>query len=101
MAFISSQLNIVLLFVINGVPASLIASLIGLWRILSGVFIGWAVYLIVTEETHWRIHMNEWLPPCLRFARAYHMRHHARPNSRYNVFLPLFDLLFGNLGEQS
>ena len=97
-AFISSQLNIVLLFVINGVPASLIASLIGLWRILSGVFIGWAVYLIVTEEIHWRIHMNGWLPPDLRFARAYHMSHHARPNSRYNVFLPLFDFLFGNTG---
>ena len=99
-ALISSPLNIVLLFVINGVPAFLLTSRIGLWGILSGVFIGWAVYLIVTEETHWRIHMNGWLPPGLRFARAYHMRHHARPNSRYNVFLPLFDFLFGNLGER-
>jgi hypothetical protein len=30
--------------------------------------------------------------------RAYHMSHHARPNHRYNVFLPLFDFLFGNTG---
>ena len=98
-ALISSPLNIVLLFVINGVPAFLLASLTGHWGILSGVFMGWAVYLIAAEEVHWRIHMNGWLPPGLRFARAYHMSHHDIPNSRYNVFLPLFDLLFGSTGR--
>jgi hypothetical protein len=60
---------------------------------------GWAVYLIAAEEVHWRIHMNGWLPPGLRFARAYHMSHHDIPNSRYNVFLPLFDWLFGSTGR--
>jgi sterol desaturase/sphingolipid hydroxylase (fatty acid hydroxylase superfamily) len=99
-ALISSPLNIFLLFVINGAPALLVASRMGLWEILSGVFIGWTVYLIVTEEIHWRIHMNGWLPPGLRFARAYHMCHHDIPNSRYNVFLPLFDLLFGSTGRE-
>jgi hypothetical protein len=98
-ALISSPLNIVLLFVSNGVPAFLVASWMGLWGILSGVFIGWTVYLIVTEEIHWRIHMNRWLPPGLRFARAYHLSHHDIPNSRYNVFLPLVDLLFGSAGQ--
>lgn len=95
-ALISSPANVVLLFAINGVSAFLIASMIGRRGILAGIFIGWAVYLIATEEIHWRIHMNGWLPPGLRFARAYHMSHHARPNGRYNVFLPLFDFLFGN-----
>jgi hypothetical protein len=98
-ALITSPLNVVLLFVINGVPAFLLTSLIRLPGIFSGVFIGWAVYLIATEEIHWRIHMNGWLPPGLRFARAYHMSHHARPNSRYNVFLPLFDFLLGNTAQ--
>jgi len=98
-ALISSPLNIVLLYVINGVPAFLLAFRMGLWGILSGVFIGWTVYLIVTEEIHWRIHMNGWLPPGLRFARAYHMSHHDIPNSRYNIFLPLFDLLLGSAGR--
>ena len=42
--------------------------------------------------------MNGWLPPGLRFARAYHMSHHDYSNTRYNVFLPLFDMLFGNRG---
>jgi hypothetical protein len=93
-ALITSPVNIVLLFVINGVPAFLITSLLGLRGILSGVFVGWTVYLIATEEIHWRIHMNGWLPPGLRLARAYHIGHHARPNGRYNVFLPLFDFLF-------
>jgi len=98
-ALISSPLNILLLFGINGVPAFLVASRMGLGGILCGVFIGWTVYLIVTEEIHWRIHMNGWLPPGLRFARAYHLCHHDIPNSRYNVFLPLFDLLFGSTGR--
>jgi hypothetical protein len=95
-ALISSPLNIVLLYVINGVPAFLLASRLGLLEVLSGVFIGWTVYLIATEEIHWRIHLNGWLPPGLRFARAYHMSHHDIPNSRYNIFLPIFDLLFGS-----
>jgi hypothetical protein len=55
------------------------------------------VYVILTEEIHWRIHMNAWLPPGFQLARAYHMSHHDIPNSRYNVFLPLFDFLFGNM----
>ena len=98
-ALISSPLNIFLLFVINGVPAFLVASWMGLWGILAGVFSGWTVYVIVTEEIHWRIHMNGWLPPGFRFARAYHMSHHDIPNSSYNVFLPLFDLVFGSTGR--
>ena len=98
-ALISSPLNILLLYVINGVPAFLIAWWMGFWGMLSGIFVGWTVYLIVTEEIHWRIHMNGWIPPGLRFARAYHMSHHDIPNSRYNVFLPLFDLLFGSAGR--
>ena len=98
-ALISSPLNILLLYAINGVPTFLVASRMGLSGILSGVFIGWTVYLIVTEEIHWRIHVNGWLPPGLGFARAYHMNHHDVPNSRYNVFLPLFDLLFGSAGR--
>ena len=99
-ALISSPLNIVLLFVINGVPAFLVASRMDLWGILAGVFSGWTVYVIVTEEIHWRIHMNGWLPPGFRFARAYHMSHHDIPNSRYNVFFPLFDLLFGSAARR-
>jgi hypothetical protein len=99
-ALITSPLNVALLFVINGVPAFLLTALTRQWGILAGLFLGWAVYLIATEEIHWRIHLNGWLPPGLRFARAYHMSHHDRPNTRYNVFLPLFDLLFGNTRQE-
>jgi hypothetical protein len=96
-ALISSPVNIVLLFLINGIPALLISFLLGLQGILCGVFIGWSLYVILCEEIHWRIHLNGWLPPGLQFARAYHMSHHEIPNSRYNVFFPLFDLLLGNM----
>jgi len=82
--------HIALLFVSNGIIAITVDSLLHLW-ITSGIFIGWTIYLITAEEIHWRIHMNGWLPPGLRFARAYHMAHHDVPNRRYNVFLPVFD----------
>jgi hypothetical protein len=96
-ALASSPKNVVLLFAVNSIPAILISFALGVWGILSGMFIGWAVYLIVAEEIHWRIHMGGWLPGGLRLARAYHMSHHEIPSGRFNVFFPLFDFLFGNV----
>jgi hypothetical protein len=87
--------HIAILFASNGVIVVLVDLLLHL-GVASGIFVGWTIYLITAEEIHWRIHMDEWLPPGLRFARAYHMGYHHIANVRYNVFLPLFDLLFGN-----
>jgi Fatty acid hydroxylase superfamily len=87
--------HIALLFASNGVVVVLADWLLHL-GVASGIFIGWTVYLITAEEIHWRIHMNEWLPPGLRFACAYHMGHHDIANIRYNVFLPIFDFLLRN-----
>lgn len=95
-ALANSPLNVFLLFAVNSVPALLIGLLTGFWGILAGVYIGWMVYLIATEEIHWRIHMNGPLPAGFRFAREYHMSHHDVPTSRYNVFLPLSDFLMGS-----
>jgi hypothetical protein len=92
-----SPAHIALLFVSNGVLVTPIDLLLRL-HVIPGIFVGWAVYLIIAEDVHWRIHMNGWLPPGLRFARAYHLSHHDYPNVRYNVLLPLFDLLLGNSG---
>lgn len=87
--------HIALLFASNGIVVIGLDLLLGL-HLTPGIFVGWTVYLIAAEEIHWRIHMDGWLPPGLRFARAYHMSHHDIPNTRYNVFLPLFDFLLGN-----
>jgi hypothetical protein len=95
-----SPFHIALLFVGNGLLVLPLDLLLGL-RIAAGIFTGWTLYLTLAEEIHWRIHMNEWLPPGLLFARAYHMSHHEIPNTRYNVFLPLFDLLLGNTGASN
>jgi len=94
-----SPWHIALLFASNGIFVVAADLWLGL-RITPGIFVGWTAYLIAAEEIHWRIHMNGWLPPGLRFARAYHMNHHDIPNTRYNVFLPIFDLMFGNSGFQ-
>lgn len=91
----SSPLNVALLFASNG---TLLAALEALLRpgISAGVLVGWASYMIATEEIHWRIHLGERLPLLLRWSREYHFSHHDYPNARYNIFLPLFDILFGN-----
>jgi hypothetical protein len=89
--------HIALLFASNGIVVIAFDLMLG-FRVTPGIFVGWTVYLVAAEEIHWRIHMNGWLPPGLRFARAYHMSHHEVPNTRYNVFLPFCDVLFGNTG---
>jgi hypothetical protein len=96
----SSPLNVALLFVGNGI---LLVAMEALLRtgISAGVLLGWATYMIATEEIHWRIHLGGWLPPFLRWSRLYHFSHHDYPNARYNVFFPLFDLLGGNYRLQS
>lgn len=92
-----SPLDIVLMFATNGAVVILVDLLLHLW-VAPGIFVAWTFYLISAEEIHWRIHMGGRLPPGLLFARAYHMAHHDIPTSRYNIFLPLFDWLFGNAG---
>ena len=90
-----SPLHIIPLFVSNGLLVFALDRYFGL-GIMSGIMAGWSIYLVAAEEIHWRIHMDGWLPPGLRFARRYHMSHHDIPTARYNVFLPLFDFIFGN-----
>lgn len=88
----ASPLHVALLFAGNGIVAIGLDLALGL-RVAPGIFLGWAVYLVITEEIHWRIHTHGPLPPGFRFARAHHMRHHKRPDSRYSIFLPVFDFL--------
>jgi hypothetical protein len=87
--------DISLLFLSNGILV-VACDLLLKMGISPGIFTGWTIYLIAAEEIHWRIHMQGWLPPGLRFSRAYHMSHHDIPAARYNVFLPVFDFLLGN-----
>ncbi len=89
---------VVVMFLVNGLPLTLIDYLVGL-RIMSGMFVGFAVYFLTTEEVHWRIHLGEWLPSVLGPARPYHLAHHDRPNERFNIFLPLWDVVFGKAGR--
>jgi len=91
-----SPLWVVLLFVLNGVPVVTFDLMFGL-GVAPGIFIAFAVYFLAVEEMHWRIHVGEWLPPGLRFAKSHHLAHHERSDERFNVFLPLSDWLFRSL----
>jgi Fatty acid hydroxylase superfamily len=97
--FGSSPFAVAMIFVVNGIPLILLDRAFDL-RLAAGMLIGFAGYFIITEEVHWRIHLGGWLPPGLSAARDYHLKHHDRPDARFNVFLPIFDLLFGNLGAE-
>jgi len=94
----SSPIWVVALFVINGVPVVIADLLFGL-GMAPGIFLAFACYFITVEEMHWRIHLGERLPPVLRASRAYHLGHHARPDARFNIFLPLWDTLLGSMGK--
>ena len=76
-----------------------IADFLFRFGIAPGIFVGFSVYFITVEEIHWRIHLGEWLPPVVGTSRAYHLAHHARPDARFNIFLPLWDLAFGTAGD--
>jgi hypothetical protein len=83
------------LFAINCLPV-MVADQVFKLGIAPGILVAFSVYFVTTEEFHWRIHLGEWLPPGFRGARAYHLEHHMRPNARFNIFLPLWDILLGS-----
>jgi fatty acid hydroxylase family protein len=95
--FGESPVYVVALFLINGLPLLAMNLLFLPLGTSAGVLVGWALYLVAVEEIHWRFHLGGWLPPGLSSARVYHLAHHDIPEGRYNVFLPLFDLLFGSI----
>lgn len=90
-----SPARVVLLFAANGAPIVAADLLLGL-RVAPAMLLAFAAYLMAAEEIHWRIHLGGRLPSGLGSARAYHFAHHERPESRFNIFLPLFDWLLGH-----
>ena len=93
-----SPIWVVALFAINGVPVVIGDLLLGL-GVAPGIFLAFAVYFVTVEEVHWRIHLGEPLPPGLGASTGYHLAHHARPDARFNIFLPLWDRLLGPAGR--
>jgi Fatty acid hydroxylase superfamily len=92
-----SPLWVCLLFAVNCIPVVVVDLLLRI-RIAPGVLVAFTIYFIVTEEFHWRIHLGGWLPPGFHAARGHHLAHHARPNARFNIFLPLWDRLLRTSG---
>ena len=91
--FARSPWIVVLLFAGNGLPVLAVEWLLRP-GFASAAITAFVLYFIAVEEIHWRIHMGG-LPAWLEFARRHHLRHHARGDSGFNVYLPLFDRLFG------
>src|SRR3984893_7079862 len=66
---------------------------------VAGAFISFALYYIAFEEIHWRTHMGGWLPAWLAPAARHHLKHHADDTGRFNVFLPMFDWIVGQVSS--
>jgi len=90
-----SPIWVIVLFVVNGLPVTA-ADLLFKLGLAPGILVAFSLYFITTEEFHWRIHLGEWLPPGFGGTRAYHLSHHDRPDARFNIFLPLWDILLGS-----
>lgn len=90
-SFGSSWLWVAGVITANSVPF-LAADRIWGWALAPGITASFALYFILMEDFHWRIHVGE-LPRFLRWCRRHHLRHHAKESAGFNVFLPLFDLL--------
>lgn len=90
--FSSNPWGVVALFVGNAAPFLFLQ-----WAFsagwIAGVFPSFALYYMAFEEIHWRTHMGGWLPSWVRPAAKHHLLHHAHDDTRFNVFLPLFDWL--------
>src|SRR5215469_4119332 len=86
------------LFIVNELPVVVANFWLGL-EIAPGVLLGFAIYFMITEEFHWRIHLGEKLPVGFRRATAHHLAHHMRPNGRLNIFLPLWDKFLGSIRD--
>ena len=99
-SFGSSPSWVVALFAVNGAPV-VAADWLGRFGIAPDVLAAFSLYYVTLEEIHWRIHLGEWLPRTLRFARAHHLAHHDHPDRRFNVFLPAFDWLVETAGRNS
>lgn len=92
--FARNPMVVALLFTIHAMPVLVLE-----WMLRAGLgagmLVGFVVYFAAYEEIHWRIHLGGWLPSWLDSARRHHLLHHAAAEERYNVFLPVFDWLFG------
>lgn len=91
--FAKTPWAVVGLFTMNAVPVALVEWAFGVGA-APGVLAAFALYFILFEDIHWRIHLGK-LPAWLAFARRHHLEHHAGQNARFNVFLPLLDWLLG------
>jgi sterol desaturase/sphingolipid hydroxylase (fatty acid hydroxylase superfamily) len=85
---------VAMLFLVNGGIVVVADALLRI-GLAAGVLVGFVVYMILSEDIHWRFHMGGWIPGFLRGARAHHLLHHDRPHGNYAVFFPLFDRIFG------
>jgi hypothetical protein len=95
-----SPIYVIVLFVVNGMPV-IAGDLLFKLGIAPGILVAFSLYFITTEEFHWRIHLGKWLPPGFHAARAYHLSHHEYPSARFNIFLPLWDILLGSAKSSS
>lgn len=101
--FSGDAFSIVILFTANSVPW-LIAEFFVRWNLFPGALTSFVIYLIFMEVVHRGIHLGaRWVPESWS---RHHLIHHghsyaANENTNYNIFLPIFDWIFGTKQDSS
>jgi hypothetical protein len=91
--FGGNPLLVAALFTVNSAILALIDAVFGLNWLPAGL-LTFVIYFIVMEWIHFRVHALFWTPFGLGYA---HHEHHKRPSVNFNIFIPLFDYIFGTV----
>jgi dihydroceramide fatty acyl 2-hydroxylase len=89
-----------------GVSIPMGAIFYGLFRLVLGpalvgpLFVGFALGYLAYDGTHYAVHHFRMSSPWGKWLKRYHMiHHHTGANARWGVSSPLWDWVFGTLGE--
>jgi len=89
----------VIALAIAQLPGAVFPVWTGIHAALAGVSTGFVLY----DTAHYYFHHGEatWLPTFLQKMKSTHLNHHYKnDNANYGVTSPLFDWIFGTLGDQ-
>ncbi|GAB4481623.1 MAG: sterol desaturase family protein [Anaerolineae bacterium] len=77
-----------------------VAMLLGAAQWVNPLMAGFIIGYLIYDLTHYATHHFPMRGPVLKYIKRHHMMHHYKdPDTRFGVSSPLWDLIFGTMGE--